>query len=175
MPPRFCTRLISQRQGARPSRWPHLWRSIEGAALVIMPVEELPMAYGGGEFYGIEVPDREELQRMLTEVVPSDPAVTCEQRLLVGAPARAIVEMAEKEKVEMIVVASHVAGIFSACGECDYCLNERGDLCPNFQATGRDRNDGYAAFMTAPAAFLLQIPGAFTDAQAASLLCAGGD
>ena len=66
-----------------------------------------------------------------------------------------------------------VAWIFSACGECDYCLTERENLCPHFQATGRDRNGGYAEFMTAPAAFLLQIPDTFTDAQAAPLLCAG--
>jgi nucleotide-binding universal stress UspA family protein len=79
-----------------------------GAKLVIMHVEEPPMAYGGGElYYGIEEPDREELRRMLGEVVPTDPAVPCEHRLMIGSPATAIVEMAEREKVELIVMPTH--------------------------------------------------------------------
>jgi nucleotide-binding universal stress UspA family protein len=79
-----------------------------GATLVIMHVEEPPMAYGGGElYYGIDEPNREELQRMLAEVLPSDPDVPCEHRLMIGSPARAIVEMAEREEVELIVMATH--------------------------------------------------------------------
>jgi nucleotide-binding universal stress UspA family protein len=79
-----------------------------GATLVIMHVEEPPMAYGGGElYYGIEEPDREELKRMLAEVRPSDPAVSCEHRLMIGSPATAIIEMAESENVELIVMATH--------------------------------------------------------------------
>ena len=66
------------------------------------------MAYGGGElYYGIQEPDREELRRMLTEVKPTDPAVPYIHRLLIGAPATAIVELAEREGVEMIVMATH--------------------------------------------------------------------
>ena len=79
-----------------------------GATLVIMHVEEPPMAYGGGElYYGIEEPDREELKRMLAEVRPSDPSVPCEHRLMIGSPATAIIEMAEREDVELIVMATH--------------------------------------------------------------------
>ena len=79
-----------------------------GATLIIMHVEEPPMAYGGGElYYGIEEPDREDLRRMLAEVVPTDPAVPCEHRLMIGSPATAIIEMAEREGVELIVMATH--------------------------------------------------------------------
>ena len=47
-----------------------------GATMVIVHVEEPPMAYGGGEmYYGMEEPDRNELKRMLSEVVPTDSAV----------------------------------------------------------------------------------------------------
>jgi len=78
------------------------------AKLVIMHVEEPPMAYGGGEFYyGIEEPDRFQLQKMLSEVVPTDSAVDFEHRLLVGSPATSIVHLAEKEAVEMIVMPTH--------------------------------------------------------------------
>lgn len=31
-----------------------------------------------------------------------------------------------------------VAWIFSACGKCKQCLNNNENLCPHFQATGRD-------------------------------------
>lgn len=79
-----------------------------GATLVIIHVEEPPMAYGGGElYYGVEEPDRAELERMLQEVKPADPAVKCEYRLVIGSPATAIVEMAERENADMIVMATH--------------------------------------------------------------------
>lgn len=66
-----------------------------------------------------------------------------------------------------------ISWIFSACGECGFCLRGQENLCPDFRATGRDRHGGYAEWMTAPAAFAIPIPGAFTDVQAAPLLCAG--
>jgi universal stress protein A len=79
-----------------------------GAKLVIAHVEEPPMAYGGGElYYGIEMPDRKELEKMLSEVVPTDPSVGHEHRLVIGSPASAIVYLAEKEGVEMIVMPTH--------------------------------------------------------------------
>src|SRR5512143_1576168 len=33
-----------------------------------------------------------------------------------------------------------VAWIASACGHCPYCLSGQENLCPDFQATGRDTN-----------------------------------
>ena len=65
------------------------------------------------------------------------------------------------------------AWIIGACGECQFCLSDRENLCPQFRATGRDRDGGYAEYMAAPAAFLFRIPDGFTDVQAAPLLCAG--
>ena len=79
-----------------------------GAKLVIVHVEEPPQAYGGGElYYGIEEPNREQLQKMLSEVLPTDPAVGYEHRLVVGSPATAIVYLAERENVAMIVMPTH--------------------------------------------------------------------
>ncbi len=66
-----------------------------------------------------------------------------------------------------------VAWILSACGKCEYCLSGQENLCPNFMATGRDANGGYAEYLTVPEAFAHRIPDAFTDAEAAPLLCAG--
>jgi len=66
-----------------------------------------------------------------------------------------------------------VAWIFSACGECTLCRNDKENLCEKFRATGRDANGGYAQYMTVAEAFVYEIPQAFSDAQAAPLLCAG--
>ena len=66
-----------------------------------------------------------------------------------------------------------VAWIFSACGACKFCLADHENLCPHFAATGRDANGGYAQYMTVAEAFTYAIPEAFSDLQAAPLLCAG--
>ncbi len=66
-----------------------------------------------------------------------------------------------------------VAWIYSACGRCKYCLSGNENLCPYFQATGRDANGGYAQYMKVRASFATPIPEAIPDAQAAPLLCAG--
>ncbi|MEK6756889.1 MAG: zinc-dependent alcohol dehydrogenase family protein [Bacteroidota bacterium] len=66
-----------------------------------------------------------------------------------------------------------VAWIFSACGTCRFCLAGSENLCPNFKATGRDVNGGYAEFMTVPQNFAYRIPEFFSDSEAAPLLCAG--
>ncbi len=66
-----------------------------------------------------------------------------------------------------------VAWIYSACGHCAYCLSGQENLCPDFMATGRDADGGYAEYMTVSAAFAHRIPEVFSDAQAAPLLCAG--
>lgn len=66
-----------------------------------------------------------------------------------------------------------VAWIHSACGICPRCLEGRENLCSSFRATGRDADGGYAEYMTVPAEFAHRIPDAFTDAEAAPLLCAG--
>ncbi len=47
------------------------------------------------------------------------------------------------------------------------------NLAPEFVATGRDADGGYAEYMTVPAAYAVPIPASLTDEQAAPLLCAG--
>jgi propanol-preferring alcohol dehydrogenase len=66
-----------------------------------------------------------------------------------------------------------VAWIFSACGTCKFCRSGRENLCPDFRATGRDANGGYAEYMTVRADFGYAIPGIFSAEEAAPLLCAG--
>ena len=47
------------------------------------------------------------------------------------------------------------------------------NLSPDFVATGRDVDGGYAEFMTVPEGYAYPIPELFSDAEAAPLLCAG--
>ncbi|NKI35439.1 alcohol dehydrogenase catalytic domain-containing protein [Wenzhouxiangella sp. XN79A] len=66
-----------------------------------------------------------------------------------------------------------VGWIASACGECRWCERGEENLCPEFRATGRDCDGGYAEFMTIPAAFAVPVPDGLDAAHAAPLLCAG--
>jgi len=66
-----------------------------------------------------------------------------------------------------------IGWVYSSCGKCKFCREGNENLCPDFQATGRDANGGYACYMTVPEGFAYPIPGIFTDVEAAPLLCAG--
>lgn len=66
-----------------------------------------------------------------------------------------------------------VAWIASACGHCQYCVSGQENLCPEFKATGRDINGGYAEYMKVRADFVHPIPDSISDSEAAPLLCAG--
>jgi len=66
-----------------------------------------------------------------------------------------------------------IAWIYSACGQCKYCLQGDDNLCKEFRATGQDANGGYAEYMTVKEDFAFLIPDVYSDVQAAPLLCAG--
>ena len=66
-----------------------------------------------------------------------------------------------------------VAWIYSACGTCKFCRSGQENLCAGFRATGRDADGGYAEYMTVSQDYAFDIPGVFSDAEAAPLLCAG--
>jgi propanol-preferring alcohol dehydrogenase len=59
------------------------------------------------------------------------------------------------------------------CGECDFCLSGRENLCDRALFTGYQRNGGFAEYSTANADFCFSIPDDFPATQAAPLLCAG--
>jgi propanol-preferring alcohol dehydrogenase len=66
-----------------------------------------------------------------------------------------------------------IAWIHSACGSCSQCRKDAENLCAQFRATGRDVPGGYAEYTTVSEDFAYRIPEAFSDSQAAPLLCAG--
>ncbi|MEH6911794.1 MAG: zinc-dependent alcohol dehydrogenase family protein [Oceanicoccus sp.] len=53
------------------------------------------------------------------------------------------------------------------------CGGELENLSPDFTATGRDADGGYAEYMVIPEQYIFPIPSIFSDAEAAPLLCAG--
>ena len=79
-----------------------------GATLLIVHVEEIPITTGGGEFvYSIPTVPTDTLQQSLSEIVPDDPSIPVEHRLLAGDAADAIVRTAESENCDMIVMGTH--------------------------------------------------------------------
>lgn len=66
-----------------------------------------------------------------------------------------------------------VAWLGGACGTCDRCLAGLENLCEKAEFTGWDRDGGFAETMTARADYVFSVPGAFSDEEAAPLLCGG--
>lgn len=59
------------------------------------------------------------------------------------------------------------------CGECEYCLSGQENLCDQARFTGYTLDGGYAEYIAADERFCLPVPGEYSDAEAAPLLCAG--
>ena len=84
-----------------------LTRQMKGR-LLIVHVEEPPVAYASGDFYyGVAEPAREHLMEMLDKIHPVGEEIPVERHLLTGAPALAILDFAEKQSVDLIVLGSH--------------------------------------------------------------------
>lgn len=79
-----------------------------GAGLLIVHVEEPPLAYGGGElYYGLPEPNSERIQKMLEAVRPRAADVHFEHRLMMGDPAGEVVRVAGEQGCQMIVMGTH--------------------------------------------------------------------
>jgi propanol-preferring alcohol dehydrogenase len=66
-----------------------------------------------------------------------------------------------------------IAWIHASCGKCKFCQNHLENLCDQFQATGLHAPGGYAQYTVVSEDFAYPIPVAFSDSEAAPLLCAG--
>jgi len=78
------------------------------AMILILHVEEPPLAYAAGElYYGMPEPSSERILKMLEQVTPSDPTVSFKHRLTIGDPAGEIVRIAGEDEVQMIVLGTH--------------------------------------------------------------------
>jgi propanol-preferring alcohol dehydrogenase len=61
----------------------------------------------------------------------------------------------------------------ATCGDCAYCRSGRENLCAKARFTGYDLDGGYAEYAAADARFAFDLPAAYSDLEAAPLLCAG--
>lgn len=59
------------------------------------------------------------------------------------------------------------------CGHCGYCASGRENLCNDAKFTGYTLDGGYAEFALADERYCFPLPDAYSDAEAAPLLCAG--
>jgi propanol-preferring alcohol dehydrogenase len=59
------------------------------------------------------------------------------------------------------------------CGVCPSCLRGQENLCDRARFTGYMIDGGYAEYTVADARFCIRLPEAYSDAEAAPLLCAG--
>jgi alcohol dehydrogenase, propanol-preferring len=66
-----------------------------------------------------------------------------------------------------------VAWLRHTCGECGHCTAGKENLCESARFTGYHADGGYAEYAVAPANFCYELPEAFSDVEAAPLLCAG--
>jgi propanol-preferring alcohol dehydrogenase len=66
-----------------------------------------------------------------------------------------------------------VAWLRHTCGSCAFCAAGRENLCEEPLFTGYHRDGGFAEVAVVPEAFAYSLPRAFSDAEAAPLLCAG--
>jgi propanol-preferring alcohol dehydrogenase len=66
-----------------------------------------------------------------------------------------------------------VAWLHRTCGRCRFCRSGRENLCVVPDFTGWTADGGFAELCVAPAAFVYPLPEAFSDRDAAPLLCAG--
>lgn len=59
------------------------------------------------------------------------------------------------------------------CGECEYCLSGRENLCDRARFTGYHIDGGYAEFAVADERYCFKLPPSYSDLEVAPLLCAG--
>lgn len=61
----------------------------------------------------------------------------------------------------------------TVCGKCRFCVSGRENLCENARFTGYHLDGGYAEYAIVDESSAYPIPPAFSDSEAAPLLCAG--
>lgn len=59
------------------------------------------------------------------------------------------------------------------CGKCEYCTNGQENLCEKALFTGYTLDGGFAEYMVADQRYCFPVPVAYSDIEAAPLMCAG--
>lgn len=92
-------------------------------------------------------------------------------------PGHEIVGVVEAvgDGVETLAVGDRVGvpWLGYSCGQCEWCRSDRENLCRRAQFTGYQIDGGYADYTVADARYAFRLPDAYSDVDAAPLLCAG--
>lgn len=102
-----------------------------------------------------------ELPHVKPEVIPGHEVVGTVDRL-----GRGVTTLKAGDRVG-------IAWLQGTCGQCEFCLSGRENLCLRAAFTGYQVDGGYADYALVPARFAYPIPNRFRDEEAAPLLCAG--
>ncbi|SFJ70782.1 alcohol dehydrogenase AdhP [Thermoflavimicrobium dichotomicum] len=84
-----------------------------------------------------------------------------------------VVEVAEGVKSVKVGDRVGIPWLYSACGECEYCLSGQETLCPHQLNGGYSVDGGYAEYCKAPADYVARIPENLDPVEVAPILCAG--
>ncbi len=92
-------------------------------------------------------------------------------------PGHEIVGVVEKagNSVENLKVGTRVGlgWLYRSCGNCEYCISGRENLCKNKEFTGFSKRGGYSEYVVADSRFVFQLPNGLKDEEIAPLLCSG--
>ncbi len=66
-----------------------------------------------------------------------------------------------------------IAWVQATCGQCEFCLSGRENLCLKATFTGWTAPGGYAEYIVTPTRFVYSLPQNLSDVEVAPLLCAG--
>jgi propanol-preferring alcohol dehydrogenase len=84
-----------------------------------------------------------------------------------------VVEVAEGVKNIKVGDRVGIPWLYSACGECEYCLTGWETLCKDQLNAGYSVDGGYAEYCKAPAAYVAKIPDNLEYEEVAPVFCAG--
>lgn len=84
-----------------------------------------------------------------------------------------VVEVAKGVKSIKVGDRVGIPWLYSACGECEYCLTGQETLCPHQLNGGYSVDGGYAEYCKAPANYVAKIPENLDPVEVAPILCAG--
>ncbi len=111
---------------------------------------------------------RTDLHLVEGDLVPRRPGVVPGHEVVgrVAAQGRYAERFTEGERVG-------IAWLRSTCGLCRFCRRGKENLCSEPLFTGWDADGGYAEYAVVDERYAYKIPEAFSDREAAPLLCAG--
>jgi alcohol dehydrogenase, propanol-preferring len=106
--------------------------------------------------------------------VQGDWPVKAKMPLIPGHEGVGIIE-AVADDVQSLKVGDRVGvpWLYSACGECEYCLSGWETLCKHQLNAGYSVDGGFAQYCKAPAAYVAKVPDNLTFEEAAPIFCAG--